>query len=67
MEIRADKWVDGAHVASEEHRLTMRSYLRDELVLMLRAAGFADVRVRGGYEDEEPTADHDFLVYIARR
>jgi SAM-dependent methyltransferase len=67
MEIRADKWVDGAHVGSEEHTLTMRSYLRDELVLMLRAAGFADVRVRGGYEDEEPTADHDFLVYIARR
>lgn len=64
-ELRADKWVDGEHVAAEQHALTMRMYFRDELVLMLRNAGFEDVRVRGGYADEEPTADHDFLVYIA--
>jgi SAM-dependent methyltransferase len=67
MELRADKWFDGKHVASEEHRLTMRMYFRDELVLMLRNAGFADIGVRGGYAEEAPTADHDFLVYIARR
>lgn len=66
-ELRADKWVEGEHVASEEHSLTMRMYFRDELVLMLRNAGFREVRVRGGYADEEPTGDHDFLVYIARR
>ena len=67
LELRADKWVDGEHVASEDHELTMRMYFRDELVLMLRNAGFAEVEVRGGYADEEPTADHDFLVYIASR
>ena len=64
-ELRADKWVEGRQVASEEHALTMRMYFRDELVLMLRNAGFADVQVRGGYADEEPVAEHDFLVYIA--
>jgi SAM-dependent methyltransferase len=67
LEMRADKWVDGEHVASEEHALTMRMYFRDELVLMLRNAGFRGVQVRGGYADEEPSADHDFLVYIASR
>jgi len=66
-ELRADKWVDGEHVAAEDHALTMRMYFRDELLLMLRTAGFADVQVRGGYADEEPTADHEFLVYVARR
>ena len=45
----------------------MRMYFRDELVLMLRNAGFAEVTVRGGHADEEPAADHDCLVYIASR
>jgi SAM-dependent methyltransferase len=67
LELRADKWVDGKHVAAEEHALTMRMYFRDELVLMLRNAGFEGVQVRGGYAGEEPTGDHDVLVYIARR
>jgi SAM-dependent methyltransferase len=64
-ELRADKWIDGRHVASEEHALTMRMYFRDELVLMLRNAGFENVQVSGGYDGKEPTADHDFLVYAA--
>jgi SAM-dependent methyltransferase len=64
-ELRADKWVDGRHVASERHALTTRMYFRDELVLMLRNAGFTNVEVRGGYADEEPSPDDDFLVYVA--
>jgi hypothetical protein len=54
-EIRADKWVDGKHVAFEERPLTMRMYFRNELVLMLRAAGFENVDVRAGYTGEQPT------------
>jgi SAM-dependent methyltransferase len=64
-EIRADKWVDGKHVAFEERPLTMRMYFRNELVLMLRAAGFENVDVRAGYTGEQPTPDDEFLVYIA--
>lgn len=67
MEIRADKWVHGKRVASEEHAISMRMYFRDELLLMLQQAGFSHVDVRGDYTDEEPTADHEFLVYAARR
>src|SRR5439155_23340652 len=66
-ELRADKWVGGRHVAEEEHALSMRMYFRDELLLMLRNAGFSEIDVRGGYADEEPSGDHDFLVFAASR
>jgi SAM-dependent methyltransferase len=66
LEIRAEKSRDGRIVAVEEHALSMRGYFRDELLLMLGRAGFGHVDVRGGYADEQPTADHEFLVYIAR-
>jgi SAM-dependent methyltransferase len=65
LEIRAEKFSDGRLVAAETHVITMRMYFRDELVMMLERAGFADVDVRGGYDDGPPTADHDFLVYVA--
>lgn len=65
LELRAEQWRDGELVAAEEHAISMRMYFRDELILLLERAGFADVDVRGGYAGEEPTADHDFLVYLA--
>lgn len=42
-------------------------YFANELLLMLERAGFAEVAVRGGHNDAEPTADDDFLVFIARK
>jgi hypothetical protein len=65
--MRAERWRDGELVAEEEHPISLRAYFRDELLLMLERAGFRDIEVRGGYDDEEPTADHDFLVFVARR
>jgi hypothetical protein len=67
LEMQALMWRDGDLVAEEEHQLTTTLYFKDELVLMLERAGFDDVSVRGQYNDAEPTADDDFLVYIARR
>jgi SAM-dependent methyltransferase len=67
MELRATKWRDGQRVAQEDHQISMRAYFRDELLLMLAEAGFEDVDVRGGYDDEEPSGDHEFLVYAARK
>lgn len=64
--LRAQKRV-GGEVAAEEHRLSLRLYFRDELLLMLERAGFESVRVEAGYTGAEPTADDDFFVYIARR
>jgi SAM-dependent methyltransferase len=63
--MRAQKRTGGEMVA-EEHRLSLRFYFRDELLLMLQWAGFDSVRVEAGYTGDEPTADDDFLVYIAR-
>jgi len=67
LEMQAFMWRDDELVAEEEHLLTMTLYFKDELVLMLERAGFADVSVRGPYNDAEPTPDDDFLVFIARR
>ena len=60
-------WRDGELVAEDVQLLTMRLYFRDELVLLLQNAGFADVEVRGHHNDAEPTGDDDFLVFLARK
>lgn len=67
LELRADKWVDGRHIATEERPITLRLYFRDELVLMLERAGFSEITVSGAYTDAAPSADDEFLVYVARR
>jgi SAM-dependent methyltransferase len=69
--IAYDMWAqrlrDGEVVEEERYTLTERMYFRDELVLLLERAGFAEVEVRGGYDDGEPRPDHEFLVYIGRK
>ena len=60
-------WRDGELVGEEQHLLTETSYFKDELVLMLERAGFADIEVRGQHNDLPPTPADDFLVYLARR
>ena len=67
LEIRAFMWRDGELVGEEQHLLTETSYFKDELVLMLERAGFADIEVRGQHNDLPPTPADDFLVYLARR
>jgi hypothetical protein len=67
VEMRIEKRRDGELVAEDERPLPMRMWFRDELVLMLWTAGFSDLTVRGGYDDEEPRPDHDLLVFIARK
>lgn len=66
-EIHAYRWHDGDLVAQERHRLTTNLYFCAELVMMLERAGFADVEVRGEYNDLPPTAEDQFLVYTATR
>jgi SAM-dependent methyltransferase len=67
LELRAAMWRVGELVAEEEHRIDMRLYFRDEVLLMLEHVGFAGVAVRGDYTDDEATSDHDTLVFVARR
>ncbi len=67
LEMRADKWVGGELVAEETRPISIRGYFRDELLLLLERAGFAEVEVRGGYREDAPAVDDDVLVYVARR
>jgi SAM-dependent methyltransferase len=66
-EMKASRWSGDMLVAEEEYTLNMTLYFTHELVLMLERAGFADIELRAGYRDEPPTADDDFVVFVARR
>jgi hypothetical protein len=65
--IHAERWRDGALETVEERTLTINLYFRNELLLMLERAGFADVRVEGDHNDLPATSDDEFLDYVARR
>jgi hypothetical protein len=65
-EMRAQRWRDGKLEAEETRLLTTRLYLKHELVLMLRTAGFAEVEVQGDHNDVPATRDDSFLVFVAR-
>ena len=67
LKIRALLWRGDELVAEEQHTLAMTLYFTQEMVLLLEAAGFVDVELRAGYEDRPPTADDDFVVFIARK
>ena len=67
LEMWASMWRDGEVIAEETHTIDLMFYFRDELVLMLELAGFREIEVRGGYDDAEPTPEHDFLVFTARK
>ncbi len=49
------------------HDLTIRVTNRDELILMLRLAGFEIEAVYGGFEGEPFTAESEHLILLARR
>ena len=49
------------------HELRIALYLTQELLLLLEQAGFQDVTMRAGYEDREPTAEDEFVVFLARK
>jgi ubiquinone/menaquinone biosynthesis C-methylase UbiE len=67
MEMQADMWRDGEHVASDEHALHMNLYFKNELVLMLERTGFVDVTVQGDYTDAAAGVGSEFLVFIAKK
>jgi hypothetical protein len=65
-EMLAEMWRDGELVESGTHVLELTMYFKHELLLLLERAGFSEVDVRAGYSGAEPTADDDFLVFLAR-
>lgn len=45
----------------------MTTYFTHEIELLLAATGFVDLELRAGYEDFPPSADDDFVVFIAKK
>lgn len=66
-QVRLEKWQSGKLVAAEEYTLRENMFLKNELLLMLKVAGFRDITVRGDYTDEPATAEHEELVFTAIR
>jgi SAM-dependent methyltransferase len=60
-------WREGKLLAEEIHTIQITLYFRNELLLMLADAGFADVEVRAGYSDSSATAADTTVVFVARK
>ena len=67
MEIRARLWRGDALLVEELGRLLWSHYTTGELLAMLKAAGFGEVQVQGGYTGRPATATDDTVVLVARR
>lgn len=67
LQMRAELWQDGQLVGVEERTLTGNIYFKNELLLMLKQAGFDEVTVQGDFMAEEATPEHNVLVFIARK
>jgi SAM-dependent methyltransferase len=67
MEILATAYRDGEVVEQGTHVLKMTVYFTNEVVLLLEAAGFTEIELRGDYADQEPTSDTRFVVFHARK
>jgi SAM-dependent methyltransferase len=66
-EVRLEKRVAGQLVAAESYTLRDSMYLREEILLMLKVAGFERTTVQGDFTREEATARHEELVFTAQR
>jgi SAM-dependent methyltransferase len=64
-EVRLEKWVDGAMVAEEVYELHGQMYLKSEVELMLKMAGFKEIIVQGDYRPEAATAESEEIVFTA--
>jgi SAM-dependent methyltransferase len=67
-ELRVEHWVDGELAAVEEAGIRLNIYLKNEVVLILEAVGFREIRVTGGLTDEDARPyEDDRVVFSATR
>lgn len=66
-QVRLEKWQSGSLVASEEYSLRGTMYLKPEVDLMLRVAGFRHITLQGDWTDEPATPDSEKVVFTAER
>ena len=66
-EMRTLLWDEGQLVTQETYTLVANLYFYHEMVAMLEEAGFKIEAVQAAYTGEPATAEHDVLVFIARK
>ena len=64
-EVRLEKWVDGKLAFEEEYQLRGNIYLKNELLLMLKVAGFNQISIYGDYTDQPASADSEEIIFVA--
>jgi SAM-dependent methyltransferase len=64
-QVRVEKWVAGQLVAFQEDTMRADTYMKNEMLLMLKVAGFRQMIVRGDYGDEPATLDSKELIFTA--
>ncbi len=66
-QIRARLWRKNELLKEEVHTQKVEDYSKNELVLILERAGFAEIQIYGDYSEKPATADHKNLVFVARK
>jgi SAM-dependent methyltransferase len=66
-QMRTVLWADRQLIAEEEYTLYENLYFRNELGQMLQQAGFEIEAIQGDYTEAEASAEHDVIVFIARK
>ena len=66
-EMRMLLFKDGQLAADDTYTLQSNYYFRHEMQLLLEKAGFTVDAVKGDWTDDDATAEHDALVYFARK
>lgn len=66
-QMRTVLWRDGQLIAEEEYTLYENLYFRNELRQMLEQAGFEIEAIQGDYTEAEATAEHEIIVFFARK
>lgn len=64
---RARLWRNGELLEEQIHTQRYEEYGKNELVLVLELAGFSDIQIFGDFSDEPATANHNELIFIARK
>jgi hypothetical protein len=67
LEARVNRWRNDELIESETRPLRGCLYFRNQIVDMLRLAGFDEITVEGAYTGRKATNEDDDLLYIARR
>ncbi|MBZ0296153.1 MAG: class I SAM-dependent methyltransferase [Anaerolineae bacterium] len=63
----AQRWQNEQLIGEEKRVLTSNIYFKNELVMMLKQAGFDEVTIQGDFTEAEATPEHEDLVFIAKK